>query len=87
MYHIFFHLSIGGHLGCFYVLAVVSNAAVNVGIKHLNVRSEMLIRNFKMLSTDRDKIIANTYWSLLSSGHSPKGFTWINSFTTQNPVR
>ena len=30
MYHIFFvHSSVGGHLGCFHVLASVSCAAVN----------------------------------------------------------
>ena len=31
MYHIFFiHLSVNGHLGCFYVLAVVNNATMNI---------------------------------------------------------
>ena len=33
MYHIFFtHLSVNGHLGCFQVLAIVSSAAVNIGV-------------------------------------------------------
>jgi len=36
MYHIFIHSSINGHLGCFYVLAIVNSAVVNTGV-HMSV--------------------------------------------------
>ena len=34
IYHNFFiHSCVGGHLGCFHVLAIVNSAAVNIGIR------------------------------------------------------
>ena len=34
MYHIsFIHLSVDGHLGCFHFLAIMNNAAVNIGVQ------------------------------------------------------
>ena len=33
IYHIFFiHSSVDGHLGCFYDLAIVNSAAMNIGV-------------------------------------------------------
>ena len=35
IYHIFIHLSADGHLGCFYILAIANNAAMNTGCIYL----------------------------------------------------
>ena len=40
MSHIFIHSSVGGHLGCFCVLALVNSAAVNIGV-YVSFRMEV----------------------------------------------
>ena len=31
-YNFFVHLSVDGHLGCFHILVILNNAAVNIGV-------------------------------------------------------
>ena len=41
MYHFFIYLSDNRHLGCFHILAVVYNAAVNIGV-HMSFQISVL---------------------------------------------
>ena len=60
MYHRFLiHLSADGHLGCFYVLAIINSAAMNIG---LHVSLSILVSSVCMPSSR----IAGSYDSSIS---------------------
>ena len=61
MYHIFLiHLSADGQLGCFHVLALISSAAMNIGV---HVSLSILVSSMCMPSTG----IAGSYGNSISS--------------------
>ena len=56
MYHnLFIHSSVDGHLGCFYVLAIVNCAAMNIGI-HVSL-SIMVSSGYRPSSGTVDSIV------------------------------
>ena len=60
MYNFLIHLPANGHLGCFYVLAILSSAAINIGV---HVSLSILVSSVCMPSSG----IAGSYGSSISS--------------------
>ena len=61
MCHIFFiHSSVGGHLGCFHVLAIVNSVAMNIGM-HISFQTMVFSRY--MLRSGIAELYGNSIFS------------------------
>ena len=83
MFHIFFmHSSVDGHLGCFCVMAIINNAAMNIGV-HIFFRI-MVFSEYVPRSR-----IAGSYgssiFSFLRNLHTVPN--WLYQFTSPHPLQ
>ena len=79
MYHSFLiHLSADGHLGCFYVLAIVNRAAMNIGI---HVSLSTLVSSVCMPSSGITRFYGSSISSFLRILH-----TVLHSDLDCNPI-
>ena len=67
MYHIFIHSSVDGHFSCFYVLAVVNSAAVNIGV---HVSFQIIVLSGYMPTRRVAGCYGNSIFRFLSNFHT-----------------
>ena len=77
-YHIFFiHLSVGGHLSCFNILASVNAAAMIIGVYASFQISDFFLIPRNKVSGSHDNSIFNFWGNLHSVFHSGWTFTFL----------
>ena len=65
MYHIFFvHSSVDGHLGCFEILVIVNNGAMNFGV---HVSFWIMVFSGYMPSSETVMLYGNSIFSFLKN--------------------
>jgi len=78
MYHIFFiHLSVGGHLSCFSILAIANTAAVIIGVHASFQISDFFYIPRNRVAGSHDNPIFNFWSNLHGVFHSGCTFTFL----------